>query len=149
MVIPRRALARDSWRKTWRESSSSPGYRKLAPEVTHRYMSLHFGRAKGHSALLTQLRTGKIGFNQFLCERRVPGVTTGSCDCGQGHMTVRHVLLACSRWQQERQEMLQKTRTMDIKKLLGNAGAATAAIKMVMPTKLVSQFQAVAPPSER
>lgn len=70
-------------------------YRKLAPDVTHRYMQLHSGHLKPHSALLVQLRTGKIDFNQFLCERRVLGVTTATCECVQGRMTVKHVLLTC------------------------------------------------------
>jgi hypothetical protein len=39
---------------------------------------LHAGRAKARSALLTQLRTGKIGFNEFLYERRVPGFGTSA-----------------------------------------------------------------------
>lgn len=91
-----RSKAREAWKKAWREGTNGTHYRKLAPEITHRHARLHDNRPKAHSALLTQLRTGKIGFNQFLCERRIPEITTGTCSCGLRRMTVKHILLTCS-----------------------------------------------------
>jgi hypothetical protein len=44
--------------------------------------------------LLTQLRTGIIGFHAFLVERRVPVVESERCAFESDAMTVRHVLLA-------------------------------------------------------
>jgi hypothetical protein len=68
---------------------------------------LYAGRAKAHSALLTQLRTGKIGFNEFLHERRVPGFVTKRYACGyDAAMSVRYVLLSCLRWVDKREEEL-------------------------------------------
>jgi len=87
--------ARQTWRVAWREGLNATHFRYLASEVTHQHLRLHKDRAKSHSALLTQLRTGKIGFNQFLHERRVPGVATAACECGRGRMSVKHVLLTC------------------------------------------------------
>lgn len=37
----------------------------------------------------------KIGFNDFLFSRRVPGVTSPRCECGERRQTVAHVLLRC------------------------------------------------------
>jgi hypothetical protein len=80
---------------------------------------LHAGRAKAHSALLTQVRTGKIGFNEFLHERRVPGFDTKRCACGHAAaMSVRHVLLSCPRWVDEREEELGEL-TRDLREVLG------------------------------
>lgn len=112
-------------------------------------MQLHKGRAKPHSALLTQLRTGKIGFNQFLHERPVPGVATAACECGLGRMSVKHVLLICPRWKEERKIMQQKKNTTDMRKLLGTASAATAALRMILSTDLLSQLQTTEIPEEK
>ena len=137
-----RERARTQWRERWINGSNSAQYRELAPTVTHHYMRLHKNRPKPHSSLLTQLRTGKVGFNQFLCQRRVPGVWTATCDCGQGRMTVKHVLLACSKWRNESIEIREKAKTTNLKKLLSTHAGATAAIRMVLTTGLLSQFQA-------
>src|SRR2546429_155206 len=83
------------------------------------------GKTKAHSALLTQLRTGKIGFNEFLCERRVPGVWNKRCACGHAAMSVRHVLLSCPR-----------DIARDLKEILGTKHGATAAISAVVQTDI-------------
>ena len=44
-----------------------------------------------------QLRTEKIGFNDFLFARRVPDVSSPRCDCGARRQTVAHILLHCSK----------------------------------------------------
>ena len=78
-------------------------YQRATEEPDEKNRMLHAGRAKAHSALLTQLRTGKIGFNEFLHERRVPGFDTKRCTCGHAAaMSVRHVLISCPRWIDER-----------------------------------------------
>ena len=74
-----RALSRENWGERWREGTKGAQYRKLALKVNHRHPAIHAGRPKAHSALIIQLRTGKIGFNQFLHERRVLGVLTTHC----------------------------------------------------------------------
>jgi len=141
--------ARQTWRVAWKEGSNAAHFRYLAPEVTHRHLRLHKGRAKPHSALLTQLRTGKIGFNQFLHERRVPGVDTAACECGRGRMSVKHVLLTCPKWKAERKAMQHGENTTDLRKLLGTRSAATAAIRMVLSISILNQFQAVASPESQ
>ena len=58
---------------------------------------------KPQSALLVQLRTGKVGFRAFLHQRKVPGVEDPYCDCGrEEEMTVEHVLLRCQTWNELR-----------------------------------------------
>ena len=104
-------------------------------------MRLHDERAKSHSALLTQLRTGKIDFNQFLSERRVPGVTTEICDYEQDRITIRHVLLTCFTWRQERLEMQRRTNNIiDVRKLLDSVAGATTTIRMILFIGLLNQF---------
>lgn len=61
-------------------------------------------------------------------------------------MSVKHVLLTCPKWKEERRQMQRGKNTTDLKELLGESSAATAAIRMILPTDILSQFQAVAPP---
>jgi hypothetical protein len=115
----------------------------LAPEPMQDIRHLHAGRTKAHSALLTQLRTGKIGFSDFLYERRVPGVWSRRCACEEGAMTVRHVLLRCPTWRVIREEELGVFRG-DIKRILNTSSGATAAIRLILRTGLLDQFKATA-----
>ena len=131
----------------WPRDKNGAEYRKLAPRVTHKHMQLHIGRLKPHSALLVRLRTSKIDFNQFLCERRVPKVTTGTCDCDQGRMTIKHVLLACPKWRQERAQMQQEANITNLRRLLGEARPVVATMRMVLAIELLRQFQATTSPT--
>jgi hypothetical protein len=79
--------------------------RELVASPAQAVRRLHAGRTKPESAILTQLRTGKMGFNAFLYERRVPGVWSRRCTCEQGAMPVRHVLLVCLDWQDVRRDV--------------------------------------------
>ena len=97
------------WRRDWVEGTRGRHLFTLALQVIHRHLELHQNRKKAHSALLTQLRTGKIGLNQFLHERNVPGYASGNCECGKGAITVRYILLTCPRWREEREELLERS----------------------------------------
>ena len=96
--------AQETWKKIWRENTNEIHYRKLTSEIIHRHARLHNNRSKTHNALLTQLRTRKIDFNQFLCERRVSEITTRTCSCDLRRMTVKHILLICSNWRKKRKK---------------------------------------------
>jgi hypothetical protein len=138
-----RERAEEKWKKRWQESSKGRELYKLTPEPTQENRHLHAGRTKAHSALLTQLRTGKIGFSNFLYKRRVPGVWSRRCACEEGAMTVRHVLLRCPTWRAIREEELADFRG-DIRRILNTSPGATAAIRLILRTKLLNQFKTTA-----
>jgi hypothetical protein len=138
-----RERAEEEWKRRWQESSKGRELHKLTPEPTQENRHLHTGRTKAHSALLTQLRTGKIGFMNFLYERRVPGVWSRRCACEEGAMTVRHVLLRCPTWRASREEELAAFRG-DIRRILNTSPGATAAIRLILRTKLLDQFKTTA-----
>ena len=56
----------------------------------------HKGLSKAESSLLVQARTGKIGFRAFLFSRKIPGIPTPLCDCGEVPETVSHLLEGCT-----------------------------------------------------
>jgi hypothetical protein len=58
-------------------------------------------------------------------------------------MTVRHVLLKCPTWRVIREEELADFRG-NIKRILNSSPGATAAIRLILKTKLLDQFKATA-----
>ena len=79
---------------------------------TKRVLGLHVDLRKAESALLTQIRTGRIGLAKFLHSRRVPDFATGRCRCGGGLETPRHMALFCTQ---------EATRRNQLKDLAGRA----------------------------
>ena len=143
-IATRLALIREQtkqvWKKVWKDDFNATHYKSLTSKVTHRYMNLHTRRIKSHSALLTQLRTSKIDFNQFFHERRVLDVATTTCECDMSRMIVKHVLLTCSKWKEKRKMMQQRKNITNIKKLLEFVNVATTTIRMILSTRLLNQF---------
>ena len=66
-----------------------------APVFDAKALQKHKGLQHHESSLLTQLHTGKIGLRSFLFSRRVPGVTSPLCGCGQAPETAPHLALTC------------------------------------------------------
>ena len=71
-------------------------------EENHHPLSLHEGLTKARSSLLTQARTGAIGLNAFLHQRKVPEILSPLCERGCGRETVAHLVLRCERYADQR-----------------------------------------------
>jgi hypothetical protein len=59
-------------------------------------------------------------------------------------MTVHHVLLDCPTWTEPRKELLNVSRSKDLRKLLNDRKGAIAAIKFILHTDLLAQFRGIA-----
>ena len=77
--------------------------RKSPPRALKAYINNHRGLKKAESSVLTQARTGKIGLNAFLFQRRIPGIPTPLCGFGEGPETVRYLLIRCWETKEERE----------------------------------------------
>lgn len=136
------------WRQKWADSAKGAHSKAIQPlpgeEVFRRLSQM----PRAWSSLVIQLRTGKIGFRAFLYQRRVPGFEDPSCqDCDAGEdMTVAHVLLKCSKWQEQRNECFQRAgcspETASLANLLNTRKGCLAAARMIWKTGLLKQFQA-------
>jgi hypothetical protein len=98
------------------------------------------GLTKRESALLVQLRTEKIGLNNFLFAQRVPDVTSPRCDCGARRQTVAHILLHCSKHRNLRNRIFANLSGRDnIRAILGTPQLATKAIQYIEQTQILGQ----------
>jgi hypothetical protein len=94
-------------------------------------LQAHEGLTKAKSSLLTQARTGVIGLRRFLFERRVPGVPTPLCRCGQAQETVAHLVLRC----EDRELAMGRPELRDrhdLMEALGNRSGAAQIVTWLM-----------------
>ena len=71
------------------------------------------------------LRTEVIGLNAWLAAVGVPNVQP-SCDCGWRAQTVRHILLHCPTYGQQRLDLLRQVESEDLHKILSRAKSVQA-----------------------
>jgi hypothetical protein len=88
---------------------------------------IHVGFSKPMTALVTQIRTEKIGLNGFLTDRQVPGYSP-ECPCGWSRQTAKHVILNCPIYENQRQGLYAAAGTRDYKKMLIISRGARAAV---------------------
>ena len=93
-----------------------------------------------------QLRTGRIGLNQYLSRIKIR--EDARCRCELGNQTPRHVVTECPLLSELRTNMCKKlrnrvSRVIDFNDLLVEPKAAPALADFMMQTGLLGQFQAV------
>ncbi|TXB97085.1 hypothetical protein FocTR4_00012225 [Fusarium oxysporum f. sp. cubense] len=131
-----------SWERDWISETRGRASFRHTPKPSRKVLDLHDGLSKKHSALLTQLRTEKIGLKDFLYNRKVPGISSNRCPCGSDRQTVAHVLLRCRQHRQLRDQELGRLRGRNnLRKLLSERKAAAKAIKFIELTQILGQFQ--------
>jgi hypothetical protein len=136
------------WQTRWETSTKGHHSRRLQPKLTEKVIRNHDELRRPQSSLVIQLRTGKIGFRSFLCQRKVPGFEDPSCqDCDEGlEMTVEHVLMNCRKWLDLREECLARGlrdgAQPTLEALLGTRKGYLAASEMIWKTGILMQFRA-------
>jgi hypothetical protein len=136
-------MATESWDKRWTPYlRQTPEERKTpAHRDTRRTRSqLHTTFSKATSALVTQIRTEKIGLNAFLTQQRVPGFTA-SCECGWQKQTAKHIILFCPNYTEERAKLFREAGTNNYSQMLATTRGAKAAAQFLQRTGLLPQFQ--------
>ncbi|KAF4442705.1 reverse transcriptase [Fusarium austroafricanum] len=131
-----------SWETSWASETRGRASFRHTPRPSRKVLDLHEGLHKRHSALLTQLRTEKIGLKDFLYNQKVSGITNNRCSCGSDRQTVAHVLLRCRQHHQLRDQELGRLQGRNnLRKLLNERNAAAKAIKFIELTQILGQFQ--------
>ncbi|APA14439.1 hypothetical protein sscle_13g092090 [Sclerotinia sclerotiorum 1980 UF-70] len=114
---------------------------KYTPEPNRRILQLHYKLKKWQSAMLIQMRTGKIGLRDYLWKKKVPDFNHPGCECGEGRQTVEHILLKCRDFNDLRKGLFNSKRQTDSRAILSNPKLATKAIKFMEQTQLLGQFR--------
>src|SRR5277367_5023941 len=134
----------EGWEKRWTAYLQAiPDNRTKTPaqlDTRRNRTQLHEGFSKATSALLTQIRTEKIGLNAFFTERKVPGYTP-ICPCGWLQQTAKHIIMNCQRYSENRLKLYTDAGTHDYRKMLTTARGAKAATTFLQGTGLLGQFQ--------
>ncbi|GKT68807.1 hypothetical protein ColTof4_01230 [Colletotrichum tofieldiae] len=103
------AIAVRNQKHTWTIPAGVGKYSKridaalLGKHTRELYDPLTAAQAK----VLAQLRTGMTRLNGYL--HKIKAVPSGTCPCGQAEETVEHFLFRCTKWDQQRRELQQKT----------------------------------------
>jgi exonuclease III len=102
---------------------------------------IHKGLSKATSALITQIRTEKIGLNGFLSDRKVPGYLP-TCPCGWQRQTAKHIIMDCTLYQWKRDELFARAGTKNYQQMLVTTRGCRLAAQFLQGTGLLAQFSA-------
>ena len=101
---------------------------------------MHSKLRKAESSMAVQLRSEKIGLNDFLYRMNVPNIQNVGCPCGWRKQTVKHMLLFCPRLAKERRELIQQAGTSDYKQLLTQKQGIRTAARWMIRVGYLDQF---------
>jgi hypothetical protein len=138
------------WRTRWQQQqearlrNSTPanhGRIQSEPPPDPKVLKLHKTLRKAESSLLIQLRTECIGLKGFLFRRKVPGIESAQCECGDAIESPRHVLLHCNLEEDRRGELRRACNgPLRFQQLLGDPNLTATAVRWVMCTGRLGQF---------
>ncbi len=136
--------ARQQWLDRWSryQAKISISVRSPAQEggLFDNRFDYHSKLRKAESSMAVQLRSEKIGLNDFLYRMKVPGIRNAECSCGWRKQTVKHILLFCPELAKERRELIEQVGTSDYRQILTQKHGIRAAARWMIKIGRLDQF---------
>ena len=109
------------WKKRWKDHASKAGSRAMTwkGDWEQQPLSLYEGLLKHEATALFLLRTEVMGLRAWLARVGVPDIHP-ACDCGALRQMLDHILAFCPDLSTQRVELVSKTGSTDIRKMLGD-----------------------------
>jgi hypothetical protein len=101
-------------------------------------MKLHKNLIKLKSFFAIHMRTKRIELIDYFFFRRVFIVLTSDCLCEHSRQTLRHILLFCRNWTENRQRMLRDDETTNMSRLLNTSKNLKVSITWLMKINLLT-----------
>ena len=130
-----REVAKQAWQRAWSAGGTGGALRRILPDIGKRSLDLYKGTTKALSAIIVQMRTGKIALKAYL--HAINRAPDRLCSCGQPQ-TVKHVLLECPNFSNLRHRIWGDHVITCADKMLQSH--ATTAAKYLLQTGLLGQF---------
>src|SRR6266513_2342526 len=112
-----------TWKTPWEQST----------------LKLYSDMPKHQASALFLLRTEVIGLNGWLTSINVPGIDT-KCGCGWTTQTVQHVLAFCPLYTAGRADLVRRTGTEGMGRLLSTPEKAQATARWFVQQEILQQF---------
>ena len=103
-------------------------------------MKTHKDLRKTESAVLTQIRTGRIGLAAFLNKVRVLDFPSPQCRCGQAQKTAVHIILHCPLYAEARRRLCVSGERLNIRALVSSSKGAWCLTWWFIELCILSQF---------
>ncbi|EED20329.1 conserved hypothetical protein [Talaromyces stipitatus ATCC 10500] len=142
-----RQSTKDAWERRWDKQKAGKPTKKLVTQPSKRTLQYWTFLRKATSSILIQLRTERIGLAHYLW--RINRREQLYCACGLSGQSVRHILMECPLYENERGLMWSRIkgfrRTTDLQALLKEKKAAIAIAQFIIDTRVLDQFREVDP----
>jgi hypothetical protein len=102
-------------------------------------VALYSDMPKHQATALFLLRTEVIGLNGWLASINVPGIDAG-CSCGWSTQTVHHVLMLCPLYSSGRAELVRRTGSEEMWRMLSTPEKAQATARWFIQQGILRQF---------
>jgi len=127
------------WRRRWKVQAEGKTATTWKTPWSQQTVDLYEGLQKHEATALFLLRTEIIGLNAWLFSVGVPGFLP-RCTCGEHAQTVRHILIYCPLYSQQRAQLFHQAGSSDLLEILSHPHSAQAAGRWLIRCGILSHL---------